>query len=267
MYMGSPITSLMILVALTYFVVNAGGSCEPVNILCNTPSWWSPFTSEGGTWIFFNYTTDDDRLNCSLVLTQNGTLLPRIWYGSSDGTTSYSRFNYSVFELSTEVTINDFSTAQGYGEWALFFRLSNWSQSDWESGSGYGVFAQTFSGGNLWSRFIDNTGAAIEITGKESITANIGDRHTLSIIVNTTDNNLYDISWDGSVVFDNLDLSSYGLQAGSVGFWSHYSNLTIHHLLVQELGPTCTPTSTPTNIPTLAPTLSMSTILIFQFFN
>ena len=248
---------LLIAFLLNIFTTSASRCAPPKNILCDVGS-WSPISLSGGTWTLFNHTSSDGYPNCSVVLTHDGSIIPRMWFGSSNGDTYDTTYDFSAFEFSAEVTLDSAGTV-GYGEFALFFRLTNWSNSatEWRVGSGYAVFAQTANGGRVWPRVIESSGSTDTAT-PVSASVSMSVKHKLSIIVDLTNNNLYNISFDDVIMYSNLNLSPYNLLSGSMGFWSYYSNLTIHNMIMKELGPTCNPTSIPTTVPTTAPSFNPS---------
>ena len=248
---------LVIVFLLNIFATSASRCAPPKNVLCDVGS-WSPITTTGGTWTLLNYTSSDGYPNCSLVLTHDGHQIPRMWFGSSDGNTYDTTYDFSAFEFAAEVTLNSQGKV-GYGELGLFFRLSSWSDDEWgwEKGSGLGVFAQIVEDGFIWARAIEPSGGE-DITDRRSlIPINKTLKHKISIVVDTTNNNLYNISFDDKIFFSDLDWSTYDLTSGSMGFFSYYANITIHHMIMKDLGgPTCNPTSIPTLLPTIEPSFA-----------
>ena len=261
---------LVIVFLLNIFTTSAIRCASRKNVLCDVGR-WSPITASGGTWTLLNHSSSDGHPNCSVVLTNDGYHVPRMWFGSSDGNTYNTTYDFSAFEFSAEVTLDSAGSA-GYSEFGLFFRLSNWSTVDdgWEHGSGYGAYAIVTWRATVWARMLTPSGQK-DIADQVKVEGINPVKHKLSIINDVTNNNLYNISFDDVIAHSNLNFSEYNLTSGSIGFYSYYTNLTIHNMIIQELSPACYPTSDPTTSapspPSISPTNSPTTINYFDRFN
>ena len=238
--------ALMLFVQIKFF-----SAAQQTNILCNTAD-WSPLSNDGGTWTFYN-NSQNSISNCSVVLTNAENLRPRLWFGSANGTTYNSNYDFESFILRMEVTMNTFYSSPSYGEFAIYYRLTEWG-SAYNVGSGYGLFLQTWSGGRQWIRLITSGGATV-ISDYNYYPMSLNVKYSVEITVNQDHLDSYTVTLNNDTILgNNLNFSSYGLNSGSIGFWSYGSDLTIHSITLEDT----TPTSEPSNIPTKYPTISPS---------